>query len=248
MAATTLASDHSSAYTALRAEEQDGQVLIFRYADASRKSLTFADAMRHLAASNGPGAALRSQVIAAIRDAPFPAVFWECAPASGATAAQAPFEFVVVSSSALARVTAGEPDAFAEHLATPCASAEAPPQVATFSNLGRDAVLVAPCPLAPATSSAPPSSSAPAYGEYAHLAPFVRRAPAAQVHAFFQAVGAAALARLELNAADATSRATTSSAKPVWLSTSGLGVFWLHVRLDDRPKYYTYAPFKRLFD
>ena len=33
-------------------------------------------------------------------------------------------------------------------------------------------------------------------------------------------------------------------AKPVWLSTAGAGVSWLHVRLDDRPKYYGYAPFR----
>ena len=33
--------------------------------------------------------------------------------------------------------------------------------------------------------------------------------------------------------------------KPVWLSTAGLGVGWLHVRLDDRPKYYRHAPYVR---
>lgn len=32
---------------------------------------------------------------------------------------------------------------------------------------------------------------------------------------------------------------------PLWVSTSGLGVSWLHVRLDSRPKYYTYAPYKQ---
>ena len=29
----------------------------------------------------------------------------------------------------------------------------------------------------------------------------------------------------------------------VWLSTSGLGVYWLHVRLDSRPKYYQFKEF-----
>jgi hypothetical protein len=32
--------------------------------------------------------------------------------------------------------------------------------------------------------------------------------------------------------------------KPVWLSTAGAGVSWLHVRLDDRPKYYGYRPYQ----
>jgi hypothetical protein len=33
---------------------------------------------------------------------------------------------------------------------------------------------------------------------------------------------------------------------PVWVSTAGMGVSWLHVRLDNRPKYYGYKPY-RLF-
>ena len=109
--------------------------------------------------------------------------------------------------------------------------------------------------------------------EYAHLAPFVRRAPLEQVHGLFQAVGAAALERLELHEPSLES----NSAKTLWLSTSGtlslqsywpnmcvacvtyvyllfslslvlppqgLGVYWLHVRLDDRPKYYTHVPYR----
>ena len=33
--------------------------------------------------------------------------------------------------------------------------------------------------------------------------------------------------------------------KPVWLSTAGAGVAWVHVRLDDRPKYYGYDAYRR---
>ena len=32
--------------------------------------------------------------------------------------------------------------------------------------------------------------------------------------------------------------------QPTWLSTEGSGVPWLHVRLDDRPKYYHHAPYR----
>ena len=32
--------------------------------------------------------------------------------------------------------------------------------------------------------------------------------------------------------------------KPIWLSTAGLGVSWLHIRLDSNPKYYRYSPYK----
>ena len=90
--------------------------------------------------------------------------------------------------------------------------------IASFANLGRDAWLVAPAPDGPAD-------------DYAHLAAFARKAPADQQHALWQAVGDAAAERL--------------SDIPFWLSTSGLGIAWLHVRLDERPKYYTYAPYRR---
>ncbi len=33
-------------------------------------------------------------------------------------------------------------------------------------------------------------------------------------------------------------------AAPRWLNTSGLGVPWLHVRIDSRPKYITYRPYR----
>jgi hypothetical protein len=36
------------------------------------------------------------------------------------------------------------------------------------------------------------------------------------------------------------------SARPVWLSTAGAGVAWLHVRLDDRPKYYGFDEYREL--
>ena len=32
--------------------------------------------------------------------------------------------------------------------------------------------------------------------------------------------------------------------RPVWLSTAGMGIAWLHIRLDDRPKYYGYREYR----
>jgi len=84
-------------------------------------------------------------------------------------------------------------------------------EVVEFANLGGDAVMVVPCPIGL------PSA-------YGHLAAFVREAPESQQQALWKCVGEAMARRI--------------SAKPVWLSTAGAGVSWLHVRLDDRPKYY----------
>jgi hypothetical protein len=88
--------------------------------------------------------------------------------------------------------------------------------VVTFENLGGDALLVAPCPAGPACV-------------YPHLAAFVRGAPEAQRHELFITLANAIERRI--------------SDKPLWVSTSGLGVYWLHIRLDSRPKYYTFRPY-----
>ena len=38
--------------------------------------------------------------------------------------------------------------------------------------------------------------------------------------------------------------ALVKQGRPVWLSTEGSGVPWLHVRMDSRPKYYHTREFK----
>ena len=90
--------------------------------------------------------------------------------------------------------------------------------VIAFPNLGGDAHMVVPCPRAQ-------------HSIYAHLAAFARGAPAAQRHALWVEVSRAMQQRL--------------GQRPVWLSTAGGGVAWLHVRLDDRPKYYVHAPYRK---
>jgi hypothetical protein len=110
----------------------------------------------------------------------------------------------------------------AETAASPAAfadrfeSAKPGETVLTFPNHGGDATLVVPCPTRPLRP-------------WAHLAAFSRQAPEGLQQAFWQAVARALEARL--------------GPQPVWLSTAGLGVPWLHVRLDDRPKYYRHAEY-----
>lgn len=92
-------------------------------------------------------------------------------------------------------------------------------EVVAVPNLGGDAILIVPGPS--------PSTSPSAYG---HLAAFVRSAPESQRQALWRSVGEAMAGRV--------------GARPAWLSTAGAGVAWLHVRLDDRPKYYRHAPYR----
>lgn len=95
---------------------------------------------------------------------------------------------------------------------------EADRDIIAFPNLGHDAWLVAPCPRSDRDV-------------YPHLAAFVRGAPEPQRHAMWREVAIALESRLGEN--------------PLWLSTAGLGVFWLHVRLDTHPKYYHHARYRR---
>lgn len=139
---------------------------------------------------------------------PFDAYFWETPPVTASSTLQ-PFECVLIDSPQLAQ-RRPEPHAFASHFKDNQA-------IVTFESLGKDALLVAPCPQ---TDSA----------AYPHLAAFLRRGPADQRQQLWQRVGAAVAQRL--------------GPQPLWLSTSGLGVSWLHVRLDSRPKYYCYRPYR----
>lgn len=161
-------------------------------------------------------AAFRDAFLDVLSGASSEAYFWETLPSSRATRDR-PFEQVLLGAPALARV-APDPAPFAVPLAE--SRDVAVDAVHAFDNLGGDARLIVPARSGPMDA-------------YPHLAAFARRAPAAQRHALWARVGAELEARWE--ASDA----------PVWVSTSGLGVAWVHVRLDARPKYYHHAPYRR---
>jgi hypothetical protein len=147
-----------------------------------------------------------------LAEAPFDAFFFETPAVSRDTLDRA-FEFVLIDCPSLAGV-APEPWIFEEHFG----SDQDTDGVATFPNIGADALLVTPYPARPPRN-------------YAHLAAFTRQAPREQQLALWHAVGEAA-------------RQWFRGRDPVWISTSGLEVFWLHVRLDSHPKYYNHAPYR----
>jgi hypothetical protein len=91
--------------------------------------------------------------------------------------------------------------------------------VVSFPNLGGDAQLVVPCPIAEKNV-------------YTQIGSFVRNAPKQQLTHFWKRTGSEMLSAI--------------TEKPRWLSTSGLGVYWLHVRIDSVPKYYQTDAYKRV--
>lgn len=151
----------------------------------------------------------RAFFIDLLLDSPFPAFRWETPPVTTATLDQ-PFEFVLIDSPEI--LLNPDPTEFAEHFENKGTGG-----VVDFSNLGGDAILIAPCPDEP-------------HADYGHLAAFLRNSNAPQQHLLWALVGTVMQRRI--------------SSKPVWLNTAGGGVAWLHVRLDDRPKYYAYAPYR----
>ena len=154
-------------------------------------------------------AAFRTFFSALLADAPLQAFRWETPPITSSTINR-DFEFVTLDCAGLVRTA--DRMAFENQFNAGSSTDD----VIVFSNLGGDAILVVPLPIAP-------------HSAYGHLAAFVRGAPEDQKHALWTSVGEAAEKRL--------------GSRPVWISTAGMGVAWLHVRLDDRPKYYGYRAY-----
>ena len=88
--------------------------------------------------------------------------------------------------------------------------------ILVFPNLGGDAVLVVPSPRGTVEM-------------YPHLAAFLRQGAQDQVRALWRTTAEMALDHLSDN--------------PTWISTAGIGVAWLHLRFDSRPKYYRHRPY-----
>jgi hypothetical protein len=147
-----------------------------------------------------------------LHNIPFDAFFWENPPVTRSNIKQA-YEFVLVNTPQLAKVRA-DPNPFQDRFK----SNRLGQSVVAFENLGGDAELIVPCPVA-------------SQNIYAHFASFIRGAPEKQKH------------DLIISVANSLNRKIND--EPTWVSTSGLGVYWLHIRLDTRPKYYSYQPYRQ---
>lgn len=90
--------------------------------------------------------------------------------------------------------------------------------VVAFPNLSGDAQLIVPIPKNEST-------------DYAHFAKFILQATDNQLYDFWKMLGEVYQSQL--------------NGGKKWLSTAGLGVHWLHVRIDSRPKYYRYREYKK---
>ncbi|CAG8627655.1 11294_t:CDS:1 [Racocetra persica] len=85
--------------------------------------------------------------------------------------------------------------------------------VCSFINLGKDATLIVPMPCHDL--------------DYKNLSNFTKNAPKKQQIKFWQEVATKLTESLDIGT-------------PIWLSTNGLGVHYLHIRIDNNPKYYSW--------
>lgn len=156
----------------------------------------------------------RDHLTEILKGCKFTAFFWETPPLTATLQSEIPFEFSLSNAPSLERMTP-DPVPFDDYIGS--GNGKGTDGVKTFQNLGRDATLVSPCHADKMPMQA-----------YGHFANFIRMAPRSQVDALWIAIGDAVANELPRR-----------GSRPLWVSTSGGGVSWLHVRLDDRPKYYT---------
>jgi hypothetical protein len=158
----------------------------------------------------------RTVLINELKSIPMQSFYWEC-PALSLENSQRPFEFILMEANLQKAST--QSTTFKQYFHN-CKN-----EIVTFQNLGGDATLIVPCPLKTR------DSHELAYG---HFAEFLRNAPLDQINTLLIRIGRQARKVLK----------ELSPRELIWLSTSGGGVPWLHVRFDSKPKYYNWKPYK----
>lgn len=168
----------------------------------------------------------------------YDAVFFECTPISASSLDTLGFEFVVLRASRLEGV-AVDISPFEHNFRSH--RVESDNQVIAFPNLGRDALLVVPCPPQHTASRHHSKGGDGQLDHFAHLATFLRQASFEHRSNLWRVVAEQLLASLTPQ-----DPLAVAHEQQLWLSTSGLGVSWLHVRIDRVPKYYNYREYKKI--
>jgi len=145
--------------------------------------------------------------------------FFEVCPVTQKTFSQENFRFALIDARALENINEDD-SAFNQYFKGNNR------YVVSFQNLGGDATMVVPRPLHQNEGN----------DTYAHISNFMSlNSSQEQLHEFWISVAKVVTKQLEDRQRD--------KMKSLWLSTCGTGVYWLHVRLDARPKYYSYRDY-----
>ncbi len=145
------------------------------------------------------------------------AVFFECNPVNLEGLKNTIFQCSITRSTELERKRNPNKKTFSKYFSNPKGK-----YTTYFDNLSGDATLVVPLPTVNVKNKS----------AFIHLANYLRDAPKPAVNEIWEIVAKQMFERL------------TTFDKPIWLSTSGLGVPWLHFRISDKPTYYRTKEFK----
>ena len=201
--------------------ESGKSYMLFSVHDRATKEPISVQKWAELMAKSPHAADFAKDITKIIQGAPYAGVFFETKGVRPTNAGSKPFEFFLIESSSLASFAErrASSTSFQEHL-----SSGNDEYAAQFQNLGGNATLIAPKKVNFCLDDT----------AYSHLAAFVRGVPEPHVLHIWKKVATTYCDILETRAPN----------KPVWLSTAGQGVPWLHFRFDDYPKYYN-SPFAR---
>jgi hypothetical protein len=130
------------------------------------------------------------------------------------TLATTPFQFVILNAPILAQRQC-DPRPFQEHFN------ENP--VVVFENIGKDSLLVVPCLKSINETN------------MTHISQFHRFQSKELIFELWQTLGYSILERIKNEKNDK---------QKFWISTSEMGVSWLHIRIDNVPKYYNWNEYK----
>lgn len=165
-------------------------------------------------------------LIKVMRGVSFQGYFWELPAIISYCVYEKPFEFVIINSQAhVKNGSLPDPRPFQEHMIED--------GICVFNNKGKDATLIVPCIKLDKKEKIGGLDFRTKYRCYAHIANFVRYASDNEISEFFKSMAAIVMEKI-------------SEGYALWVSTSGLGVNWLHIRIDNVPKYYTHTAYKLL--
>jgi hypothetical protein len=153
-----------------------------------------------------------------LADVPFKAYLWKCVSLDSLSKH---FEFNVSNSKKLARVST-KAGPYRKYFKVHGAKTGS---VISFMNNNNDTYLIVP------------------YGQrdskkYRDLASFMRKGSGEQIDKLWKIFGGEVLRIYNARYPVFPSKSTEN--KPLWINTHGLGIYWLHLRIDIKPKYYVY--------
>lgn len=186
----------------------------------SRKQITFQQFLKKLNSSKTFRNQFKTTITSVYPSYPF--VFFESPPVNADSIKTKMYEFVLVSTGTFHHVGT-DYGAFRDKFDSERCKNNGL-NACEFPNLGNDAIMVTPKGVEGETHRE----------KYTNLMSFLREGDEEEIDGFLKLVGVSAEKRVdEMGSLD------------TWISTSGLGISWLHLRLDSRPKYYTYRDYKK---